>query len=365
VGNLPVRNFRDGLFPAVVKIDALALKDTIRIGMESCYGCAVRCKKLVKTGPPYNVDPAYGGPEYETLGAFGSNCGVEDLEAIAKANEMCGANSLDTISTGVVVGFAMECFEAGLLNVKDTAGIDLRFGNQEAMLAVVDLIARREGIGALLAEGVAKVAKKLGGRAEEFALHVKGLEPAMHDPRSKTGLGIGYMVNPHGADHCCNLQDPQYITAEQIADLRPMGILEPTGVYDTSGRKVALFKLIQCQRIWSDSLVMCMFLPYSVQQTTDLLAAVTGWDTGVMEQMKVAERILTLSRMFNIREGFTAADDNLPPRFYQPKTDGVLADKPLDPKKMEKAKRYYYALMGWDRDTGVPLPEKLEELNIG
>jgi aldehyde:ferredoxin oxidoreductase len=191
-GNLPVRNFRDGLFPAVTKIDALALKDTIRIGMESCYGCAVRCKKVAQTGAPYNVDPAYGGPEYETLAAFGSNCGVDNLEAIAKANEMCGANSLDTISTGNVIGFAMECFENGLLSAKDTGGLDLRFGNHEAMLAAVELIARREGIGGLLAEGVARMAEKIGGRAEEFAMHVKRLEPGLHDPRSKTGLGIGY-----------------------------------------------------------------------------------------------------------------------------------------------------------------------------
>ena len=143
-----------------------------------------------------------------------------------------------------------------------------------------------------------------------------------------------------------------------------MGIIEPPALFDIGPRKVALFKLIHLKRIWYDSLVFCLFLPYDFQQTSDLLAAVTGWDTGVVEQMKVAERIVTLARMFNIREGFTAADDTLPQRFYQPKTNGVLVDKPLDSEKMEKAKRYYYILMGWDADTGIPLPEKLEELNI-
>jgi aldehyde:ferredoxin oxidoreductase len=146
--------------------------------------------------------------------------------------------------------------------------------------------------------------------------------------------------------------------------VRPMGITKPLALYDIGPRKVALFQLIHFKRIWYDALVMCMFLPYDFQQTTDLLASVTGWDTGVMEQMKVAERIFTLARMFNVREGFTAADDTLPRRFYQPKTNGALADKPLDPEKMEKAKRYYYVLMGWDAETGIPLPEKLEELNI-
>ena len=363
-GNLPVRNFREGLFPAVPEIDAVKIRDTIRIGMDSCYACAVRCKKKVQTGPPYNVDPAYGGPEYETLGSFGSNCGVENLEAISKANELCGAYSLDTISAGDVVAFAMECFEQGLLTTDDTGGIDLRFGNHEAMLKVVELIARREGIGDLLAEGVARVAKKIGGRAEDFALHVKGLEPGMHDPRSKPGHGIGYMVNPHGADHCCNLHDSAYLTAEQIDEVRPLGILDAPALFDIGPRKVALFKAIHSKRIWYDALVMCLFLPYGFQQTTDLLSAVTGWETTVTEQMKVADRILTLARMFNIREGFTAADDTLPLRFYQPKTNGILSDKPLDPVKMEKAKKYYYQLMGWDGETGIPLPDRLEELNI-
>jgi aldehyde:ferredoxin oxidoreductase len=363
-GTLPVRNFRDGLFPAVTQIDALKIKDTIRIGMDSCHACPVRCKKRVQTGTPYNVDPDYGGPEYETLGSFGSNCGVENLEAISKANELCNAYSLDTISTGDVIAFAMECFENGLLNAEDTGGMDFRFGDHEVVLKAIELIAKREGVGHMLAEGVARMAKKIGGRAEDFAVHVKGLEPAMHDPRAKPGQGLGYMVSPIGADHCTNISDTFYITDEQIGEVKPLGITEPLAQYDISPRKVALFKLIQSKRIWYDALVMCHYLPYDFQQTTDLLAAVTGWDTGVMEQMKVAERILTQSRMFNVREGFTAADDILPQRFYQPKTDGVLSNKPLHPDEMEKAKRYYYVLMGWDTETGIPLPEKLVELDI-
>jgi aldehyde:ferredoxin oxidoreductase len=363
-GNLPVRNFSEGLFPAVGKIDAQAIKNTIRVGMDSCYGCAIRCKKKVQTGEPYNVDPAYGGPEYETLAAFGSNCCVEDLEAISKASELCNAYSLDTISTGNAISFAMECFEKGLLSTEDTGGIDLRFGNQEAMLQVVGLIARREGIGHLLAEGVMRAAKKIGEMAEEFALHVKGLEPAMHDPRSKPGFGIGYMVNPHGADHCCNMHDTHYLSADVQDELRKFGITNPPPLYDIGPRKVALFKLIHCERIWYDALVLCQYLPYGFEKGTKLLAAVTGWDTGVVEQIKIAERILTLARMFNIREGFAAVDDDLPRRFYQPKVNGVLADKPLDHEKMERAKRYYYILMGWDAQTGIPVPEKLEDLNI-
>jgi len=312
----------------------------------------------------YAVDPAYGGPEYETLAALGSNCGIDNLKAIAKGNELCNAYSLDTISAGAVIAFAMECFENGLLSIKDTNGIELRFGNDEAMLKMIELIAKREGIGDLLAEGTARAAQRIGKEAQEFAIHVKGLEAGMHEPRLKPGLGLGYMVNPHGADHCCNMHDNMYKREGQLKELRPLGILEPLPADDISPRKVALFRLVQLKQIVLDSLVLCLFLPYTYQQLADIVTAVTGWDTGVMEQLRVAERILTMARLFNIREGLTAADDTLPQRFFQPKTNGALADKPLDPAKLDRAKSYYYALMGWDARTGTPTPEKLEELDI-
>lgn len=363
-GNLPVRNFRDGLFPGVSKIDGPAIRDTIRIRMDACFGCPVRCKKVVEVKEPYPVDPAYGGPEYETLAALGSNCGIDDLRAIAKGNELCGAYSLDTISTGGVIAFAMECFENGLLRLKDTGGLELRFGNTEAMLKLIELIARRQGIGDLLADGTLKAAQRIGRGAEQLTIQVKGLEAGMHEPRFKPGLGLGFMVNPHGADHCCNLHDSMYSVEGQMRELRPLGIVEPVPTDDIGPRKVALFRFIQLKRIMFDSAVLCLFLPYSWEQASRAVAAATGWDTGVTEQLRVAERILTMARLFNIREGFTADDDRLPPRFFQPKTDGVLANKPLDPVKMEKARSYYYTLMGWDARTGVPLPEKVEELGI-
>ena len=363
-GNLPVRNFRDGLFPGINNISSQAVKDTIGIGMEGCFACPVRCKKVVKIEGK-GVDPAYGGPEYETLAALGSNCGIDNLEAVTLANQLCGAYSLDTISTGCTIAFAMECFENGLLSIKDTGGIELRFGNAEAMLKVVELIARREGIGEMLAEGTARVAQRIGKGASELAVHVKGLDPGMHDPRVKPGFGLGYMVSPHGADHCSSMHDERHFTPVQLQELRPLGILESVPVDDIGPRKVALFRLIHLKRTISDSLVACSFLPYSYQQTADLLAAVTGWDTSIAEQVHVAERIVTMARLFNLRQGLTAADDVLPPRFFQTKTDGVLADKPrLNPAEMEKAKSYFYTLMGWDAKTGVPLPEKLEELYI-
>ncbi|MEE9398864.1 MAG: aldehyde ferredoxin oxidoreductase family protein [Dehalococcoidales bacterium] len=367
IGNLPVRNFRDGLFPGVKKIDAQAVKDTIRVGMDACFACTVRCKKRVQVKEPYPVDPAYGGPEYETLASLGSNCGIDNLEAIAKGSELCNAYSLDTISTGAVISFAMECFENGLLSSKDTNGIELRFGNEEAMLKLIELIARREGIGDLLAEGTAQAARRIGPEALEFAIQVKGLEAGMHEPRVKPGLGLGFMVNPHGADHCCNLHDTMYLGDGnwRVEELKPLlGMSEPVPAEDIGPRKAVLFRLVQLKQILLDSLLLCQFLPYNYEQVNDVLAAVTGWDTSVTELLRTAERTLTMTRLFNIREGFTAADDQLPRRFFQPKTDGVLADKHLDSKKFEEARIHYYSLMGWDKDNGIPLPEKLAELGI-
>ena len=363
-GNLPVRNFRDGIFPGFKKIDSQAIKNSIRVRMDSCFSCPVRCRKTVQFDEPYSVDLAYGGPEYETLAAIGSNCGIDNLKAIAKGHELCNAYSLDTISVGGVIAWAMECFENGLLTIKDTDGIELRFGNDEAMLKMIELIARREGIGDLLAEGTARASQKVGKGASELAMQVKCVELGMHEPRFKPGLGLGYMVNPHGADHCCNLHDDKYLDRQQIEELKPFGIFDPVPLDDISPLKVKLFKAVHLKRIIFDSLVLCQFLPYTYEQVADLLKVVTGCDMDLMELSKAAERILTTARLFNIREGLTSASDTLPMRFFEGKRDGPLADKPLDRGKMEKAKMIYYSLMGWDERTGIPPPEKPEDLSI-
>jgi len=366
IGNLPVRNFRDGLFPAIKKIDAPAVMNTIGIKMDACYACPVRCKKVVKLDKPYKVDPEYGGPEYETLASLGSNCGIDNLPAIAKGNELCNAYSLDTISTGEVIAFAMECYENGLLTTKDTGGIELRFGNEEAMLQLIEMIARRQGLGDLLAEGVTRAAQEIGNGAEKFAIAVKGLEAGMHEPRAKPGLGLGFMVNPHGADHCFNLHDHMYSNQDSwpVKEVEALGLPGPFPVDDIGQKKVRLFQHRQRLMAICDSLVVCQFFPYQLTQLTELLNAITGQDVTAEGLLEVADRIITTLRLFNIREGFTAADDKLPQRFYEPKTDGILSDKPLDPVKMEEAKKQYYELMGWDRESGVPKPETLNELGI-
>lgn len=363
IGNLPVRNFHEGLFPQVKKINGVAIKNTMRIGMEGCYACPYRCKKVVMLEEPYRVDPVYGGPEYETLGALGSNCGIANLNAIVKGNERCNAYSLDTISTGVSISFAMECYEKGLLTKEDTGGLDLRFGNAEAMLEAIELIAKREGFGNFLAEGTARMAQQIGKGAKDFAIQVKGLEAAMHEPRLKSGMAFSYMFNAAGADHCNGMRDELFENEATLKQFHYLGIHEPISLKDTSPRKVGVFRKSLFDCILGDCMVLCMFTPYSLEMKVDFIKAVCGWDTGIVEQLRIGERIVTLMRMFNAREGFTKDDDILPERFFHPKTNGVLADTCLNREELEKARRTYYILMGWD-ENGVPLPEKVEELDI-
>jgi len=364
-GNLPVRNWRDGLFPGVKKIHAGIIRESMRVGMDACFACPVRCKKKIRFEEPYPVDPAYGGPEYETLSSLGSNCCVDDLKAIIKGNELCNAYSLDTISMGGTIAFAMECFEEGLLSIEETDGIDLRFGSADAMLRCIELAARREGFGDLLAEGSARMARKLGKGSEKFCVQVKGVEPGQHEPRLMPGFGLGYMVNPHGADHCCNAHDDMFATEKGIEFVKCLGYNEPVPPDEIGPRKVALFRVEQMRQVLLDSLLLCRFVGVVVdyKKLARLAESVTGWATSEAELMRIAERTLTTARLFNVREGLASEEDALPLRYFQPKRDGALSAKALDPAKMDKAKRYYYSLMGWNEE-GAPMLGKVEELGI-
>jgi len=361
-GNLPVRNFRDGDFPEVDQISAEAIKEHVRVGMGTCFACAIACKKEVKIDGSWTVKPEYGGPEYETLASLGSNCGVSDLRAVCKANELCQRYSIDTISTGVTISFAMECFEHGLLRKEDTGGMDLSFGNAESMVKMVELIGEKRGLGALLAEGTKRAAEHIGNGAEEFAVHVKGQEVPMHDPRLKRGEALGYAVSPTGADHVHNIHDT-FLYPQLPKSYNSLGILEAVPIEDFGPKKVRLYKYVGEWRTLNNFLVMCLFTPWSVIQKVEIVRSVTGWNTTAFELMKVVERGNTLARIFNIREGFTEKDDWLPPRFFKPKTSGALSKTSVNPEELQKAKLTYYDMMGWT-EQGIPKQSTLEELNI-
>ncbi len=366
LGGLPTQNFRFGSFEGAEKINGETMAATILVKRRACHACPVQCKREVKVDEPYKVDPRYGGPEYETIGALGSDCGIDDLKAIARGNELCNAYGLDTISCGATIAFAMECFENGLLTTEDTGGLDLRFGNTAAMLEMIEQIARREGLGAMLAEGVARAAKKIGRGAEKYAMHVKGQELPMHEPRLKQGMGVGYSISPTGADHCHNIHDTVYVSMTGLmTDIQALGILEPLPADDLSGDKVRLLAYYANWMHFLNSAVACYFVMslgrVGFERTSRLVNAATGWNTSVFEILKVGERAANLARVFNMREGFTSKDDDMPERFFTPHGSGPLPVA-LDRKAFEKAKQMYYDMMDWPE--GSPSPGKLAELGV-
>ena len=361
-GGLPTRNFQTGLFEGAEKVSQDAIVTALK-GRRGCYACPVKCKLMVSIDKPYRVDPAYGGPEYETEAALSSVCGIDNLEVLLKAGELCNAYGLDTISTGVTIAFAMECFERGILSEGDTDGIRLNFGNAEGMLRLIHLIARREGLGNLLAEGTARAAESIGKGAEEFAMHVKKQEIPLSEPRWKPGTGLGYVVAPQGADHNDNIHDIWYETAI-VNELNNFGVFEPVSVNDLGVNKVRLLYYGSMWKQMQNCLVLCWMTSYPVQKIVDIVRATTGWPTSVFELMKMGERCIQMCRYYDIREGMSKGEDKLPERFFTPIESGPLKGYKLDRIVFERAKNIYYDIAGWDRTTGAPVLGKLQELGI-
>ena len=370
MGILPTRNFQSGEFDGAEAISAETINDTILEGTKGCYGCAIRCKRSVRVEGRYAARPEYGGPEYETLASLGPFCGIDNLEAIAHGNELCNRWGLDTISLGVCIGFAMECTERGILTKKDTDGIDLRFGNVDGMLEMIPKIAFRKGFGDTLADGVREAARRIGKGAEKYAMHIKGEEVPMHEPRGKQGLALSYAISPTGADHIEAPHDTAFLSnTVMLYAANPAGVLEPIDLLDLGPRKISHF--VHTQQIWNffNSLGVCNFAaaPYSAF-TLPLLAeaveAVTGWNTSLYELMELGERSITMARMFNIREGLSSKDDYLPDRFFEPLEKGTEREKRINREEFANALRLYYEAMGWDPETGTPTDGRLSFLGL-
>jgi aldehyde:ferredoxin oxidoreductase len=368
---LPTRNFVTGQFEEAEAISGETMKETVLISRGTCFGCQIQCKRNVRTPAPYSIDPAYGGPEYESVAALGSLCGISDLPAICKANELCNKYTLDTISTGMSIAFAMECYERGILTGEDTGGLDLRFGNTEAMLRLVEMIGERQGLGDLLAEGPDRAAKVIGHGSERWSLTVKRQPLPMHEPRGKLGVALSYALSPTGADH---LEAPAGSAFEKegeaLREIAALGILEPVSVYDLGPKQVRLF--LYLQNLWNfcNSLGICFywappFGKFNIAKVIDYVHAVTGWNTSLWELMKAGERVNAMARVFNVREGFTGADDMLPERLFEPLQGGLQKGRKIEQEDFEEALKTYYQMVGWDANTGVPTRAKLEELDIG
>ncbi len=362
VGNLPIRNYAGGKFPQVDKISAVAVMREFGTGMEGCFNCPIRCKKKICVDDaPWHIDSMYGGPEYETLASFGSNLLIDDLKAICKAHEICNRYGIDTISTGATVAFAMECYENGLLTREDSDGLKLEFGNVDAMLAVVEKIARREGIGDVLANGSKRAAEIIGKNAGKYAMQVKGLELPYHSPRLNQGLAIHYSVHAGGADHVTGPIDNALPGLMDNWDR--IHIAENLPPTELSPRKARMAYELGLFKEMPNYLGVCSFVPWNITELRDAFEAVTGWPATTWKLMKAAERGITLMRLFNLREGFTHNDDRLPERFHQLQEEGPLKNVRIDPQAHKDAVEIYYQMLGWDRN-GVPTRACLTALDL-
>ncbi len=369
-GILPTHNFRDGSFEHARAISGGRMADTILVNRGTCFACGVACKREVAVAER-GVSPRYGGMEYEVIGALGSLCGVGDLAAIAEASQWVNRYVMDGISTGVSIAFAMECYENGLLMPDDVDGVDLRWGNADAVIQMIHKIARREGFGAVLAEGTQRAAAVIGRGAEKYAMHVKGQELPMHEPRGKVSVGLGYAISPTGADHLEAEHDPVYESfgLEDTTGLGVLGLIEPLDRLDFGPAKVRAF--FYSQMVWNlyNSVGMCDFVSIPIgklklERLRDYVNAATGWDMSLFELLKVGERANTMARLFNLREGLTAADDALPDRLFEPLQNGALQGRGLDRAEFARALKLYYGMVGWDAD-GMPTPALLAELGLG
>ena len=373
-GGLPTFNYKAGQFEQYEEIGGATMTATILKNRETCYSCAVRCKRAVETeweGRP--VHERHGGPEYETASTFGSYCGIGDLPAIALANQICNDNGLDTIGTGATIAWAMDCFTDGVLSEAEI-GFPAPFGDARAMIRLLEMIVAREGIGDVLANGSRKAADLLG-KGHDQLITAKGAEAPAHMPQAKRSLGVIYAVNAFGADHQSSEHDPNIEEGASDLAMERQALLGFTETlpYDSLGPEKVRYAL-RTQQFYSflDTAALCQFVwgpAWSLlgpQAAVDAVRAVTGWtDFDIDELMEIGERRLNLMRAFNAREGMTRASDALPAKFFKPLTGtGPTRGVALDHDVIEGALDEYYRLAGWDVATGNPTPETLARLGL-
>jgi len=367
LGVLPTKNFRFGVFDRAEAISGETISKTILKKNQTCYACSVGCIRItrVKEGP-YAGD-FNDGPEYETVAALGSLCLNGNLPSIAFANHLCNLYSLDTISTGNAIAFAMECYEKGVLTRDLADGIDMTWGNPSAIVETVEKIAYRKGLGDVLADGVRHAAKKLGQETEKWAVQVKGLEVAMHEPRGKKGLGLAYATSSRGAVHLDGDHDTYF---ERDNVLPELGIVKAMDRFAVEGKPL-LAKKTQDLHSALNSIIMCRFVgwpplprPTTVTDLVNIVRYVTGWDFSVEELMTVGERAFNLSRAFNLREGLSRRDDDLPLRFREAMPTGSSANQTISEKVLAEMLDEYYELRGWNTQTGIPSKDKLQDLGL-
>lgn len=343
-GVLPTRNYQTTYFEKYENLAASYVKKRLYLKSRACFGCPIACGHLRLTKNEPYANRIVEGPEYETTVMLGPVCGIDNIEAITYANLLCDDLGMDVISAGNVIGFAMECYERGIITRKDTEGLELTFGNYEAQIELLRKIAKREGIGGILADGVMKAAKKIKG-AEKYAIHVKGLELPAYDPRKAIGQGLAFAVADIGGSHC-----RAWTIGLEIEKMKPQS---PEG-------KAELVKKSTQERTLADILGYCRFVFLGYKYYAKLLSALTGWKISGDYLIEVVDRVYTLTRAFNAREGFRRKDDYLPKRMLdEPIPSGPAKGCVVKSDHLKRMIDEYYRLWGWNQKTGIPKRETL------
>jgi aldehyde:ferredoxin oxidoreductase len=362
MGILPFRNYRDTGTRSFEDKIGVDVQMTRNVAKEHCYNCPVGCSQLkVAKTEPYS-GTLTEGPEFETFYSLGTVTGVDNIDAIIAADRLADELGLDAISSGVAIAFAMELYENGILTREDTGGIDLRFGNHEATMSLLRMMAHRQGIGDLLADGTRAAAEKIGKGSEKYAMHVKGLELPGYDVRGAKGHGLNYATSYTGADH-----NRGYCFQEIFG----IPIPEEVDRFAAEG-KGELTKWNQDVRTaTADCPTMCVFLldmavpAIATQNTADLMTAVTGLKFTADDVQKVGERINNLAKAFNVKAGLTRDDDTLPERLMtEPLKGGASKGQLISPQDLKMMLDEYYKARGWDVKTGIPTKAKLQELGL-
>jgi len=359
-GDVPIKNFTAGDWDKIDKISGEVYNKTMVKGKRACWNCPIACWRYVKVEEgPYAGLELKRGPEYETLAALGSLLLNDRLDVIIKANSLCNHYGLDTISTGVCIAFAIECYEKGIISNKETPNISLKWGDPESIIELIRAIGERRGIGDILAEGVKRASEKIGKGSEKFAMHVKGLEMPMHDPRAFKGMGLQYAVSNRGA---CHLQG-MILRIEQGERMTDLKIYERLDRFEAKDKGKVLAILQNWHEVL-ESLILCKFLSIPPGHVPGLYTLTTGITMSLEDMLEVGERIYNVKRMFNVKCGITRKDDTLPYRFMHEKLDeGGSLGQVISPDELNIMLNDYYRFRGWDKN-GVPTATTLERLGI-
>ena len=353
LGDLPIRYFQLGEYAQADDLSGVDLAEKYLTRNTACHKCVIGCGR--ETRSPTYADPKVDGPEYETLGAFGSLLMIFDLEAVIHAGQLCNLYGLDTISMGVTIGLACELFERGLLTTADTGGLEIRYGDAKMVFRLIELTARREGFGTVLAEGNAALAERAG--AAELSATVNRLELPMHEPRAYLGMAVTYALSPRGA---CHMQGDLFNLDLGQSNLEDVGLI-PGDRHDNTFEKGRISARMQAWRNLYNSLILCQFENPGVQPILAAVNAATGWTLATEELMTLGKRIVTIKRLVNFKLGLTKANDRLPELLLKPLKEGGAAGFTPD---MQTLLSGAYAEFGWDAETGRPTPETLSALGV-